>query len=249
MKKIKVINLQQNGESFRPLTCEGNQNLEALLVQDANNVARVKVTALGEVSINLLSLRAYADEEFLLELGSLEGGDYDANKYLINGFQEYLYPFIKNDEVIQDKNILLDWVSNNLKEDEEVTIVTSSFNLVEEYIVIKKNDVGVSLDYYDCINCEPIKSETFWFEDFSDTPIRVFPTSCGVTASNKPNITFVNPRDNMPYSLWYYTSFNEKDAALEFLKDLFKDGILEDDIGLDSDGALWLTMDELREVN
>jgi hypothetical protein len=78
--------------------------------------------------------------------------------------------------------------------------------------------------------------------------IRVFPTACGVTASNKPNITLVNHRNNMPYSLWYHTSFDTKDAALEFLKDLFKDGILDEDIGLDSDGALWLTMDELREV-
>jgi len=82
----------------------------------------------------------------------------------------------------------------------------------------------------------------------NDINIVVFPIACGVTADNTPNVVIENPRTNQLMSLWHYTSFYEKEAALEYLKDVFRDGIQEDDIGLESDNALWLTMDELKEV-
>jgi len=42
-------------------------------------------------------------------------------------------------------------------------------------------------------------------------------------------------------SLWYYTTCNSKDEALDFLKVVFKNGIDDDDMG-----ETWLTMNELK---
>lgn len=53
----------------------------------------------------------------------------------------------------------------------------------------------------------------------------------------------------MPFSLWYHTTFYKKDDALDFLKEVFKDGVSLEDVGIDSKFALWLRMDELREIS
>lgn len=79
---------------------------------------------------------------------------------------------------------------------------------------------------------------------------KIFPLSCGVTADNRPNLSFESAPgiSNMPFSLWYHTTFHKKDDALDFLKSVFKDGVLIEDIGLDSKSGFWLRFDELREV-
>lgn len=77
----------------------------------------------------------------------------------------------------------------------------------------------------------------------------IYPTACGVTADNRPNVCFPvisGFNNDMPFSLWYHTTFFKKEDALDFLKDVFKDGINMEDIGLDSKGGLWLWWDELR---
>ena len=81
---------------------------------------------------------------------------------------------------------------------------------------------------------------------------KIYPTACGLTADNRPNISFIPiPEFNngMPFSLWYYTTFYKKDDALDFLKEVFKDGVSLEDVGIDSKFALWLRMDELREIS
>lgn len=251
MKDLKVVSLKANGVDFNPLTYKTSDSLEAIVVSN-NNIATVRCLDItnntDDAGYTLHSSRNKASEDFMLELDSLEDGDYDVRNYLINGFQEYLYPFIKDDEIVSDKTILVDWVKNNLECDDEITIVISSFERVEQEIVIKRNDIGVSVDYYDGIHDEPIKEETFLFEDFKSDIRVLFPTSCGVTANFVPNVVLIDKNDT-PYSLWYHTSFYKIDDALEYLKDVFRDGILEDDIGLDSKGALWLTFEEMRKGN
>jgi RecJ-like exonuclease len=68
-------------------------------------------------------------------------------------------------------------------------------------------------------------------------------TACGVTADLRPNVVVADFEQGLTYSLWYHTTFNKVDDALEHLKDLYRDGINPDDIGI-----FWLNFDELREV-
>lgn len=66
--------------------------------------------------------------------------------------------------------------------------------------------------------------------------------ACGVTADNRPNVILENENlDKNPY--WYHTTFYKVDAALDFLKELYSDGIAQSDI----DEGLWLTLQELQE--
>ena len=47
---------------------------------------------------------------------------------------------------------------------------------------------------------------------------KIYPTACGLTADNRPNISFIPiPEFNngMPFSLWYHTTFYKKDDALD----------------------------------
>lgn len=240
---IKVINLKMNGNEFDPWTYTKNDNLEATLVSSNYEVATVRVTSLGETSVTLHSKREEASESFMCELGSIEGGDYDVVDYLISDYQEYKYPFTAEDD-ITDISEMLNWISNNLKIDDEICLYIAGSDLMERYIIIKHNKEGVSVDKYIDMNDEPFVEKTYWFEDYDDVNIVSFPTACGITADNTPNIVIENPRTNMPMTLWYYTSFNKKENALEFLKGTFKKGIKDNEIGLDSDEALWLGYEE-----
>ena len=66
--------------------------------------------------------------------------------------------------------------------------------------------------------------------------------SCGLTADYRPNVVIEINDQNKP--LWYHTTFYKADAALEYLKDLYQDGIEESDIN----EGLWLSLQELQEA-
>lgn len=67
-------------------------------------------------------------------------------------------------------------------------------------------------------------------------------TACGLTANNRINVT-LNSEDNIPCTLWHHTTFYKPEAALGYLKDLYRDGISQEDI----DDGIWLTLSQLQE--
>ena len=48
-----------------------------------------------------------------------------------------------------------------------------------------------------------------------------------------------------------FISYTTRDGKItkSFLKEVFKDGVSLEDVGIDSKFALWLRMDELREIS
>jgi len=69
-------------------------------------------------------------------------------------------------------------------------------------------------------------------------------TACGLTANNRISIT-LKDEDGLPYTLWHNTTFYKPEAALEYLKNLYQDGISQEDI----DYGTWLTLSQLQEQN
>ncbi|SMP86002.1 hypothetical protein SAMN06313486_10174 [Epsilonproteobacteria bacterium SCGC AD-308-P11] len=67
-------------------------------------------------------------------------------------------------------------------------------------------------------------------------------TACGITADNRPNVVIEDDEANK-VSYWYHSTFYRVNDALDFLKDLYRDGISQDDL----DSSLWLTLQELQE--
>jgi len=65
--------------------------------------------------------------------------------------------------------------------------------------------------------------------------------ACGITAENRPNVVLEDEESNRTY--WYHSTFYRVDGALDFLKDLYRNGISQEDI----DDCLWLTLQELQE--
>lgn len=255
--KITIIGLKQNGEIFNPTTFSVNDNLDAIFINNAD-VANTRVVAYGSDTV-LQSNPKTTSVGFKQFIEEFDEGEYGCPRnFLISKHQEYLYPFylsednaIKNDGKFIDTNKLLDWCSNNMNEDDRVEILLTSFDLwLSKVVIAKSEDVGVIVDYYDEEHDEPVSSDTFFFEDYEQEPIEnIYPTACGVNFENRPTLTFTNQKNNMPFTLWYHTTFLKIDDALEYIRDMFKNGILAEDIGIDSKGALWLSMDELNEVN
>jgi len=66
--------------------------------------------------------------------------------------------------------------------------------------------------------------------------------ACGLTADNRPNVILQDEELNKT-SYWYHLTFHRVDDALEFLKDLYCNGVSQNDI----DSCLWLTLQELQE--
>jgi len=69
------------------------------------------------------------------------------------------------------------------------------------------------------------------------------PTACGLTADLRPNVIVANFEEGMTSPLWYHTTFLSVNEALDFLKEVYKEGINEKDVG-----SLWLDFQQLREV-
>lgn len=69
-------------------------------------------------------------------------------------------------------------------------------------------------------------------------------TACGLTADNRISIT-LKDEEKLPYTLWHNTTFYKPEAALEYLKDLYRDGVRQEDI----DDGIWLTLSQLQEQN
>ena len=66
--------------------------------------------------------------------------------------------------------------------------------------------------------------------------------ACGITADNRPNVVLEDENTNN-FSMWYHSTFYRVDDALDYLKELYRDGITQDDI----DNGLWLTLQELQQ--
>ena len=119
MTNLKIVDLKVNGRKFNPYTYTKADNIEALLISSNYEVATIRVTSIEDVIVTVHSQKT--SKEFMSELESIENGDYDAIAYIINGYQEYLYPFVEDDN-IKDINMMLDWMSNNTKLDEEICL-------------------------------------------------------------------------------------------------------------------------------
>lgn len=256
--KITVIGLKQNGEPFNPTTFSINDNLDAIFI-NSGDVANTRVVAYGSDTVLQSNIKttSVGFKQFIEEF---DEGEYGCPRnFLISKYQEYMYPFFLSEDTARNKNDgkfidihkLLDWCSHNLNTDERVEILLTSFDLwLSKVIIAKSEDVGVIVDYYDEEHDEPVSSDTYFFEDYEQEPIeKIYPTACGVNFENRPTLTFTNSKNNLPFTLWYHTTFLKIDASLEFIRELFKNGILVEDIGITSKGALWLSMDELSEVN
>lgn len=70
-------------------------------------------------------------------------------------------------------------------------------------------------------------------------------TACGLTADLRPNVVVADFEQGTSYPLWHYTTFIRVEDALEYLKDLYRDGIDPDDV---NKHKFWLSLDELREA-
>ena len=69
-------------------------------------------------------------------------------------------------------------------------------------------------------------------------------TACGVTTDLRPNVVVADFEQGLTHSLWYHTTFIKVDDALEYLKELYRDGINPDDIGV-----FWLSLEKLVNSN
>jgi len=257
LDKLQIQKLLINGnEPFDADSYSVNDNLDAVLVYD-NNVATSRVISYGSTT-TLLTDEKKCDPFFKTFIEEFDDREYsDPRLFLIGRYQEYKYPFYNHmptdiDNSIPNKVLMMDWCYNNLKEDEYIVLMLTSFNIWESEIKIIRTDVGVVVDYFDHTHDEPINTETYWFQDFEeDSSEKIYPVAVGLNAEIRPNISFpemLEINNGMPFSLWYHTTFHKADDALDFLKEVLKDGVLWEDIGLDSKGGFWLSMDELSEV-
>jgi len=244
---IKTINLLQDGENFNPLTYKKDDSLDALFVgENTNDIATVRITSCNAVEINLCSNPATTSQEFKNFISNFEE-DFYCREYLVTTYFEYLYPFFFDGE-IEFPSSLLDWCATNMKTDDEPIIILLDDYLEDgSFLSIKKNEEGVIVDYCST-DGEKVQTDSFWFMDYEEDPsLKVFPKSCGLSSELRPSISFEPmPEINkgMPFSLQYHTTFDKADDALDFLKDVLKDGVLWEDIGHER-GGLWLSMDEL----
>lgn len=52
------------------------------------------------------------------------------------------------------------------QEDDSATVVVGD----KMYMIIKRNDVGISIDYYNYAEEAPFKSDQIWFDDIPEKP-------------------------------------------------------------------------------
>jgi len=250
--EIKTINLKMDGKDFEPLKYQNDDSLDALFIGDnTSDIASIRITSYNAVEINLLSNPATTSQEFKNFISNFEES-FDCRQYLLDTHFEYLYPFYYDGD-IEFPSELLGWCRTNIKIDGEPIIILLNDYLEDgSFLSIKMNEEGVIVDHCTVGSDEPSQTDTFWFMDFEEEPLaKIYPTACGLNAEIRPNISFPEmPEINngMPFSLWYHTTFHKADDALDFLKEVLKDGVLWEDIGLDSKGGFWLSMDELSEV-
>ncbi len=248
MNNIKIMNLKVNGLDFNPIEYSSTDSIDATMVFNDSNIIHVRVTSYDEVIITNVSDLKQQSKEFKKFLVDFED-DYNVRHYIVSKYQEYLYPFMYDDEIKDNKHILLDWCSTNMNQDKELNIRVTSFALWEHNIVVKLNDIGVSVDYYDDIHKEPTKSYIYYFEDYEVDPTeKMYPISCGVTRDNRPLLVFMNPYTKQEFTKWYHTTFIKRDDALDFLKDNFRDGVLIEDMDEFWTYIQFKNMIDLKEV-
>lgn len=166
--EIKIIRLNSNGNLFNSENYNKNDNLDAFLLY-RDNLVNIRVVSIlnglqDDISIDIMSDKNQLDGDFKKWLDNFEE-DYDVRQYIVNGFQEYLYPFIYDGEV-NDFILMVRWVYKNMKEDEQLSLYIHSFSKIENRVIIKRNDIGVSVDYYDDIHDEPINTRQVYFNDY-----------------------------------------------------------------------------------
>ncbi len=66
--------------------------------------------------------------------------------------------------------------------------------------------------------------------------------SSGLTKSLRPNIIVSDLEKGIEYHLWYHSTFFRVNDALEYLKDIYKEGIEFKDIGV-----FWLRLEDIED--
>jgi len=156
---IQVINLTVNGEAFVPYLFDYKDNIDAIMHIGKTDVFNIRVKNGEDVTVTALT----AKSKLINSIDVVDNlfDNYVPAEYLADMYQEFIYPFFE-DQVINN-SILYQWavVDKNMTESEDINIVTG-----EQIIVIKLNDIGLSIDYYDDINESPITEDTVYFDDF-----------------------------------------------------------------------------------
>lgn len=137
---MKTIRLRKNGNPFTPISYHKGDNLEAFIL-NGEDLIRIYVTQYNDVTIELMSEHSKASKETLDFINSFHEDIADVRMYLIDTYQEYLYPFHHNQELDEDN--LVEWFrnDNNVKVGQgiELLFLLSEF----PYIRIIKNDKGL----------------------------------------------------------------------------------------------------------
>jgi hypothetical protein len=173
MKNIKIISLLSGNENkqFDGNTYEAGDNLTAL-IRCNGTIAEMKVISANDVdsfSYEVLTDKEQMDIRFEEWLESfLE--ENNPRGYLIENYQTQNYPFVLKDNVINvEENIvkMMQWTCKNLKEDQQITIVDSTTDC-KKAIVIKRNDIGISVDHYSDNYNKLEHAFQYYFDDFED---------------------------------------------------------------------------------
>jgi len=234
---MRTINLTQNGLPFNPLTYDSLDILEALIV-DGNDVVSIRVDSeINWTSIELISNSKTVSKDFAEFVKDFEE-NYDATAYLLETYQEYIYPFFRDGGFVGCVGTLLDYTYHHLK-DGLIHIVLE--NNIYESINVHGNAEGAIIDYLDKYE-EVVKSDTYWYQDWDETPIVQFPTACGVTKANRPNITLEDIKTQKPYTLWFHQDMKSKADALELLSNTFEKGIQDHEIN----NGHWLSFSQMQ---
>lgn len=68
-------------------------------------------------------------------------------------------------------------------------------------------------------------------------------TACGLTKDNRPHVVIEDEYREF-LSRWYHSRFYRVDDALDYLKDLYREGISQNDLKQ----GWWLTLQQLQEL-
>lgn len=66
--------------------------------------------------------------------------------------------------------------------------------------------------------------------------------ACGISGKYRPNV-ILEDENGDKLTKWYHTTFYKVNDALEYLKDLYQEGISQNDIN----HGYWLTLKELQK--
>jgi hypothetical protein len=166
--ELEVVSITLNGEKFNAETYSSNDNMDAVVIYKGKYLVNLRISKINGFAdsfyYNIISDERQFSDSFRKWLDTLDD-DYSPREYVIAKYQEYLYPLFVKDNEIVDFTCMTYWVHNILAEDEQVTIIEPCDEL-RQYIIVKRNDIGVSVDYYSDLNSSPSNTRQFYFDDY-----------------------------------------------------------------------------------